>query len=1273
MAFDPNTTPFLMPMNYTNPSFGVQNSVVLQTSGDISADFTGGGGSMTLLMIGNLAAVQNIVSNGLVAITDWGDTATTRQIVSSGSIAVTNPAGIAGDISVDVVNNTSVQRIEHAYNSTFPATLSGTTINWVPGTGIGVTLGATAGHSESIDVQITGSFLPSNISAVLTSATVGHSFNLGGLASGLLKIGVSGSIATPAIAVAGTDYLVPTTTLNQIGALTEADGALITGSAGNWVRLDPGAVGNILTVISPNTLGYAPSASGSNATYICQTGAGLPTFGVNLGATNASLGIGLTTPASALDILTTNFSTSGTIHVVADHSSVNMSSLYKFTNYGGTSVSHNQFDFLASRGSIGTPTAIQSGDSLAEMRFLGYNGTAFVDSAHIIANATQAYSVGNAGSSLNFYTTPNGSVTSAQALLIDQSSQITMANGTSATTTTALPHAYQLNINSLFPLALYADGGNTLAGMFSSGNFKTALNLHSCGGTLASPTATTNGTMVGQVGFSGYDTTNYFVGSEIQSTTTQTWTASAHGSNVTVLTTPNNSIIPTLAATFGQDQSLTVAGNLIVGGSIIGEITASVVSGESFSGISTNSTTVYGGYKSTVYGGFNHIVFDTAGGTSVSPTAVTTADILGAFSISGYDGTAFTTPYNAITVIPTETWHNTPNQNGFSTNFYTVKSGTAVPTLRMLIDHNGSITLGGGGTTSYNLGGLTWTPNVVATGTNADVGMTILSKYAGSCDSFLDVLSYQASSRVFLGCANGVYGSTTHTTSGQGLGGFQLGGSDGTTFVAAAQVAAVATQDYASGQTGTAIYLQSTPNNTNIGVTGIFLDQGGQTTIGNVSTTPTAIGSGAAKLTVYNTNASTDSAHFIHTTGQSIGYYAGFGNTTTTLTLQSAGGSYGSQTASATTTNIGKIGFAGALSSSVNYTGASITAETTQAWGASAAGTSLTVAVTPNSTITPATAMFIDQTSQVTLGDVTATPPSNSGSVESSTLYALSTTGNTITALGTLGAGQFNAISYGAVSAMQILSCGGTYISPAVLGNGSSLGAINFGGFYGSSYGFGATITATATQNFSLNNYGSQLALGTAPNSSGTVAATMTLSGGGSTSAYVGIGTTTKTASSQLQLPSNNAYLASATVWISAASDARVKQNITDVHDDAISVFSQLQPRKFQFTPEHLAYQKTMYTYAEGETPPAVTQEELDEIHYGFIAQELETVLPECIIETGNSSGVHDDIKTYSMHPIHVLAFKAIKELIDKVTTLEAQVAALSPTVPTVPAVPTVS
>src|ERR1700733_5249166 len=151
MAFDPNTTPFLMPIDYTNPSFGVENSVLLQTSGDIKFDFTGSGGTYTLRMDGNLGAVQDLTSNGIMVITDFGDTATTRLIQSAGgTIDVTNADGVAGDINVEVVNNTTVQRIEHAYNGTFPAALTGTTINWIPIGGIGITLTPNEDHSEVV-------------------------------------------------------------------------------------------------------------------------------------------------------------------------------------------------------------------------------------------------------------------------------------------------------------------------------------------------------------------------------------------------------------------------------------------------------------------------------------------------------------------------------------------------------------------------------------------------------------------------------------------------------------------------------------------------------------------------------------------------------------------------------------------------------------------------------------------------------------------------------------------------------------------------------------------------------------------------------------------------------------------------------------------------------------------------------------------------------------------------------------------------------------------
>lgn len=288
MAFTPNTLPFLVPFDCTNPSLGVEASVVLTTIGDISSDFTGGGGTMTLKAIGNLAAVQDIVSNGLVVITDFGDTATTRSVISSsGSIAVTDGDGIAGDIDVNVVNNTSTQRILHAYNGEFPTTTSGTTINWIPVGGIGITITPTVGHSESVDIQL--------------SSTGGG--------------GGGGTVTS--VAVTSSDMTVGGSPITMAGTITLALNTVPTTKGGTG--LTTYALGDILYASASNVL--SKLGIGSNGQFLTITG-GIPAWGAGGGGGGGTVtSVGLSSSGGIVQSGTTSPITgSGTYNLTLDGS-----------------------------------------------------------------------------------------------------------------------------------------------------------------------------------------------------------------------------------------------------------------------------------------------------------------------------------------------------------------------------------------------------------------------------------------------------------------------------------------------------------------------------------------------------------------------------------------------------------------------------------------------------------------------------------------------------------------------------------------------------------------------------------------------------------------------------------------------------------------------------------------------------------------------------------------------------------------------------------------
>ncbi len=82
-------------------------------------------------------------------------------------------------------------------------------------------------------------------------------------------------------------------------------------------------------------------------------------------------------------------------------------------------------------------------------------------------------------------------------------------------------------------------------------------------GSLASPTGVQAGDPLARFSGRGYYNTTTFPGSatgRVDIVATETWSATAYGTRIEVYTTPAGTTTPALAATFGSDQSLTIAG-----------------------------------------------------------------------------------------------------------------------------------------------------------------------------------------------------------------------------------------------------------------------------------------------------------------------------------------------------------------------------------------------------------------------------------------------------------------------------------------------------------------------------------------------------------------------------------------------------------------------------------------------------------------------------------------------------------------------------------------
>lgn len=112
-------------------------------------------------------------------------------------------------------------------------------------------------------------------------------------------------------------------------------------------------------------------------------------------------------------------------HVAAfirdDSTSVGAGCYLDIVHFSGTHATQPSLVTYAARGSMASPTAIKSGDNLLAVDPRGFDSSIYFDFASgILFTATQDWTASAHGSSIKFYTTPNGSSTYVLRATIDQ-------------------------------------------------------------------------------------------------------------------------------------------------------------------------------------------------------------------------------------------------------------------------------------------------------------------------------------------------------------------------------------------------------------------------------------------------------------------------------------------------------------------------------------------------------------------------------------------------------------------------------------------------------------------------------------------------------------------------------------------------------------------------------------------------------------------------------------------------------------------------------------
>ncbi|MEN9916124.1 MAG: Yellowstone lake phycodnavirus 3 [Pseudomonadota bacterium] len=401
-----------------------------------------------------LKSVTELNSAGLVAY-DGTFTVTPRTLTSINTLDITHGDGLTANPILDVIDDTSIQKVSIKLNNG-AVVGSRSQLNLINGIGTSITAVDNAGNN-AIDITISSFNAPDVGSFLLTSTILGHSANLGLLTSGILKIGVSGQIASPSTATPNIDYLVPTTSLIQLGALNPsvsgsliytnassfnllspgvstsvltmqtglptwvtptasttqlstcvaAQGRLIGATGSSWTTIAPGGAGTVLTMSGGNTVWATPTVS-ATTTVLCQTATNLPPAGINLSAAGATLTIGTSSTGNVLHLENSPPTTQTLIRGVSNNASV----LFDINAYSGNAGSQgtNIISYRSHRGTQGSPVAVANSDTLSDIQTFGYYTGGYNLATAIRSQAEENYTSTTGRTALRIWTNNDNNV-----------------------------------------------------------------------------------------------------------------------------------------------------------------------------------------------------------------------------------------------------------------------------------------------------------------------------------------------------------------------------------------------------------------------------------------------------------------------------------------------------------------------------------------------------------------------------------------------------------------------------------------------------------------------------------------------------------------------------------------------------------------------------------------------------------------------------------------------------------------------------------------------
>ncbi|MDG0817663.1 tail fiber domain-containing protein [Bdellovibrio svalbardensis] len=277
------------------------------------------------------------------------------------------------------------------------------------------------------------------------------------------------------------------TITNATASTASNNGALVV-SGGVGIGGNINAGGNIYSSgsVSAATSMYTPIIYGSSAasgTLTLDSTSDATKGKIILAPSGGNVGVGTTTPAAPLDVVR---DTSAWIRIQQASSDTNGAAM----------------GYFKSRGTVASPTAVQSGDRIMGLYATGYHsGGAFGGNTGAVQiSAAENFTATAQGSKIDFGTTLNGTTSRLTRMTIDNTGYV----GIGTTSPSAMLH-------------ISGDAGMaTIQRANSSGpDYSASLNLLSSRGTTGAATASLLNDFTGKISFGGYDGSGYTNGARI--------------------------------------------------------------------------------------------------------------------------------------------------------------------------------------------------------------------------------------------------------------------------------------------------------------------------------------------------------------------------------------------------------------------------------------------------------------------------------------------------------------------------------------------------------------------------------------------------------------------------------------------------------------------------------------------------------------------------------------------------------------------------------------